>query len=249
MEISSRLIRCDILYFLYFTTLIASVAISWRLALVTYIPVNRPVFFFTLFWGIPLISTLLAVRRNLQKKKRIWTVFIAALVIISLAFGINSFRYKELNESYVWNDTPFNSAAREIMPELSHLSEAEHIEHYHGRKYGEEWVVLKAVFTSEGFAHHLTQIEDAYSFYAPGEIKDAPFSLCENPFVTGSYQFYVLTLQEYENDPSSHYGAAIGLNEADSSVIYLFTSSDVYSSMGVDGVVSEIWRYLGVSKQ
>ena len=45
MEISSRLIRRDILYFLYFTTLIASVAISWRLALVTYIPVNLPVFF------------------------------------------------------------------------------------------------------------------------------------------------------------------------------------------------------------
>ena len=181
-------------------------------------------------------------------RKRIlyWmTGFVLCLALAYILYVFGDFAY---NDPYLSADTAFNQAASIVMPSLDSFDETAQIEYHHSKRNSDEWVVLKAVYASESFAHQKEQIADSYTFYEEDLILGAPFCASESIYSIDDYSFSVVKLDAYQEDPQYPYAFAVAVNEQEHSILYLFVSSDSFQYMGVDGITRIIWSYIGVTK-
>lgn len=107
--------------------------------------------------------------------------------------------------------------------------------------------MLKTDFTPDTFENQVNKIYCRYNFFDAGTVREAPFCPCESTFSIDNYVFQIINLDAYRESTQIPYAAAIATNETDSSILYLFISSDSFQYMGFDGITQIIWPYIGVS--
>lgn len=185
-------------------------------------------------------------RKNEHRARAFFLKCTVIFTLIGLALGFNQLRYSNFTRSYISGDTPFSMAAQKVMPALSLFDEAEAVEHYHGQKYGDEWIVLKVTLHDDQYETFVESTKEKYAFYEETQIYDAVFCPCDNPILLDDYEFHVVDLSDDMNTTQQQYAAAIAMNDVNHSITYLFIDSFSFPFMGLDGVIRCIWPYIGV---
>lgn len=145
-------------------------------------------------------------------------------------------------------DTPFNSAAQKILPDLSEFDASVELEHYHGLAWDEEWVVLKVKLDPDDFYRNVSEMKEEHIFYDTDFITDGLLSGSPTSFQVDNYQFEILDLTRYPGGDQRRYAAVIGVNESANCIMYIFVEG-AFSFMGLDSVVTCIWPDIGVQTQ
>lgn len=219
------------------------------LSVFTYKPKTNPYMFFVFFAAVPLVIALVANRKQLKVAVLVSGV---ALSVIYASYWLNLHRYEAFTKTYLSMDTPFNSAAQKILPDLSEFDASVELEHYHGLAWDEEWVVLKVKLAPDDFYRNVSEMKEEHIFYDTDFITDGLLSGSPTSFQVDNYQFEILDLTRYPGKPGSdlvYCGATIGVNESANCIMYIFIDSGLLSFMQFDSIVEGIWPDIGVQTQ
>lgn len=219
------------------------------LSIFTYKPKTDPILFFVLSAAIPLVIALVTNRKRFKVAALVSGI---ALSVVFATYWLNIYRYEAFTKTYLSMDTPFNSAAQEILPDLSEFDASVELEHYHGLDWDEEWVVLKVKLDPDDFVRSITEMKEEHIFYDADFITDGRLSGSPSSFQVDNYQFEILDLMHYPGNSGNdlgYCGAAIGVNESTNCIMYIFVDSGLLSTMQFDSVVESIWAGIGVQTQ
>lgn len=227
---------------------LSPVAIAIFLALFTYIPVHLPIVYHIIFAVAPLLGVIVCCLRVRKVLWKFWVVSWIAFVMVFGSLYLNSVRYESFTSRYTVEETSFNLAAREFMPKLDSISGETEVAHYHGKRFWDEWVVLKTKYPEEMFDCYKEEVLSKHSFYDSELVVDEVFSISESEFILGNYLFQLVDLQA-QHGGAGIYAAAIAVSETDNSILYIFLSSEQLTYMGPSDLIEYLWSNLGVPVQ
>ncbi len=241
-----------ILFALQYLATILSVLFAVLLALGTYVPTQFPIGFSVFFVHICVVNFLIVILAKHKIKRKDCIITLVSLILICVFLPVNQGRYAELNKSYLSGNTYFTAAARKVMPELPQFPDAEKVEHFHGHRLGDEWVVLKVVLSPEDYPAAVAQERSKIHFYTTDEVISLPYNelgyeSTPSTFYHNGYRFDIIDLSAY-GGIWPRYTALFATNEVECSITYLFLDSiGTYGGMSLDKAVAHKWPDLGMS--
>ena len=120
------------------------------------------------------------------------------------------------------------------MPVLEDQDSATEVEHYHGLNLSGEWLISEIHVPEVKFDDELALIKSSYSLYPKGRVPNPVYCPSQTPFQYGDYEWYIIDI-----GATTNCGAAIGVNQQDSSFVYLYIESTDFEYMSFELVVEK----------
>ena len=173
---------------------------------------------------------------------------LAIMLILIACFLIGCHRQETAEDSnfteFIQSDSDFFTIARTIMPYDKVPSDARVVYHHKSVGDGREYAEITIFYPNQNAGTIQEYAERQAQTFAQGNVGKSPyFCMEEDPFQMGEtvFQCYTFAVQESNQQQADYYGFAVGYNEGENSVVYVFFSDEALSYSEPDYLLSQFY--------